>query len=67
MKTEKERQLTEGRRLGGGGLDGGGGAKSNDHKKYSILSYIRTFRGTNDPLIYGENISAFPHILGSPS
>jgi hypothetical protein len=38
-------------------------------KKLKFSSYIRKFRvvGYNDLLIYGENISAFPHILRSPS
>jgi hypothetical protein len=46
-----------------------------DKKEFS--SYIRKFREIgckviyeymiNDLLIYGENICAFPHILGTPS
>jgi hypothetical protein len=44
-------------------------------KKIKFSSYIRNsedrvqshIRMTNDLLIYGENICAFPHILGSPS
>jgi hypothetical protein len=44
-------------------------------KKRKFSSYIRKFRGIrckviydyNDLLIYGKNICAFPHILGSPS
>ncbi len=42
--------------------------------KKNVSSYIRKFRGsdaksymTTDLLLYGENICAFPHILGSPS
>ncbi len=42
--------------------------------KINFSSYIRNSEGscaksymTNDLLIYGENICAFPHILGSPS
>ncbi len=46
-----------------------------DKKENKFSSYIRRFRRigvgaksymTNDLLIYGENICAFPHILGSP-
>ncbi len=54
--------------------DGGGEYTDKKEKKVFFIYVLGNSEGsdaksymTNDPLIYDENMCAFPHLLGSPS